>query len=69
MTRIENRKDHAAALKRLEELMLAYPAQGSRDDRKLDSLATLIERYERETIFIPKPSASEILQFRMEQAQ
>jgi HTH-type transcriptional regulator/antitoxin HigA len=50
---IRNDADHEAALREIERLMDARP--GSEDFDKLDILATLVERYERERFPIPKP--------------
>jgi HTH-type transcriptional regulator/antitoxin HigA len=65
--RIDHRKDHAVALKRLEMLILADPAPGSPEDEELNCLAKLIALFEKETIRIPRPSELELLRFRMEQ--
>ena len=68
MKLIKTAKDHAAALKRLEELMLADPAPGSAEDDELELLAFLIEGYEQRTIKIPEATPAEAIRFRMEQA-
>lgn len=65
---IKTRKDHTAALNRLEQLMLADPAPGSDEDEELELLAFLIEDYEKRTVEIPAASPAEAIRFRMEQA-
>jgi antitoxin component HigA of HigAB toxin-antitoxin module len=66
---ISNPEDHAKALERLEELMIADPPPGSSEDRELGELALKIESHERERIQIPKPTAEEKRLFWIEQAQ
>jgi HTH-type transcriptional regulator/antitoxin HigA len=68
MKLIKTSKDHAAALKELEDLMLADPAPGSADEEKLELLAFLIENYEKRTIQIPASTPAEAIRFRMEQS-
>ncbi len=68
MKLIKTSKDHAVALTRLEELMLADPAPGSAEDEELELLAFLVEDYEKRTIKIPAATPSEAIRFRMEQA-
>ncbi|MCX6846809.1 MAG: hypothetical protein NTU84_09685 [Verrucomicrobia bacterium] len=54
------------ALKQLEELMVADPTVGSPEDRELVELARRINKYERDHIRIPKPTADEIHLFQRE---
>ena len=68
MKLIKTSKDHAAALQRLEALMLADPTPGTEKAEELDFLALLIEDYEKRTIKIPAVSLAEALRFRLEQA-
>lgn len=68
MKLIKTSKDHAAALARLEELMLADPAPGSTAEEELELIAFLIEGYEKCTIQIPSATPAEAIRFRMEQA-
>jgi len=67
MKLIKTSTDHAAALKRLEELMLVDPAPGSAEDEELELLAFLIENYEKRSIKIPAATPAEAIRFRMEQ--
>jgi HTH-type transcriptional regulator / antitoxin HigA len=68
MKLIKTSNDHDAALKRLEELMLADPAPGTAEDEELELLAFLIEDYEKRTIKIPAATPAEAIRFRMEQS-
>jgi HTH-type transcriptional regulator / antitoxin HigA len=68
MKLIKTSNDHDAALKRLEELMLADPAPGTAEDEELELLAFLIEGYEKRTIKIPAATPAEAIRFRMEQS-
>lgn len=68
MKLIKNSKDHATALKRLEELMMADPKPGSPGDDELELLAFLIEDYEKRTVKIPAATPVEAIRFRMEQS-
>ena len=63
---IKTRKDHKAALQRIDELMNAEA--GSPQAAELEVLAILVERYEHEAFPIDPPSALDAIQFRMEQA-
>lgn len=67
MKLIKSSKDHTAAVKRLEELMLDDPASGSEKGEELELLAFLIEDYEKRTIEIPAATPVEAIRFRMEQ--
>lgn len=68
MKLIKNSKDHATALKRLEELMMADPKPGSTEDDELELLAFLVEDYEKRTVKIPAATPAEAIRFRMEQS-
>jgi HTH-type transcriptional regulator/antitoxin HigA len=62
---IRGEKDHAAALRRIEELWGA--AQRTEDGDLLDVLVTLVEVYEREHFPIDVPDPIEAIKFRLEQ--
>lgn len=62
---IRNEKDHADALRRIEELWGS--AQGTEDGDLLDVLVTLVEVYEREHFPINMPDPIEAIKFRLEQ--
>lgn len=68
MKLIKTSSDHAAALKRLEALMLADPVPGSSEDEEMELLAFLIEDYEKRTMKIPAATPAEAIRFRMEQS-
>ncbi len=68
MKLIKNSKDHAEMLKRLEELMIADPQSGSKEDEELELLAFLVEEYEKRTVSIPSATPAEAILFRMEQS-
>lgn len=68
MKLIKNSNDHAAMLKRLEELMIADPKPGSKEDEELELLAFLIADYESRTVKIPAVTPAEAIRFRMEQS-
>lgn len=68
MKLIKNSKDHAEMLKRLEELMIADPQPGSKEDEELELLAFLIEDYEKRSVKIPAATPAEAIRFRMEQS-
>lgn len=57
--------DHAAALRRIDELMDAEA--GTREADELDVLATLVEAYEDRHVPIADPDPLAAIQFRMEQ--
>lgn len=56
---------HRKALRRIEKLWDAKP--GSREERELDALATLVDAYERRTFVIEPLSALEAIKVRCEQ--
>src|SRR5437867_11041648 len=62
---IKSRKEHEAALARIEKLMDARPGTPAGDE--LDLLATLVDLYEKEAFPIDEPDALEASRFRMEQ--
>jgi HTH-type transcriptional regulator/antitoxin HigA len=57
--------DHAAALRRIDELMDA--AEGTPEADELDVLATLVEAYEDRNFPVDDPDPLAAIQFRMEQ--
>lgn len=62
---IKTKKDHKAALKRIDELWDAEPKTPEGDE--LDVLATLVEAYELTAFPIAKPEPIEAIKFRMDQ--
>jgi HTH-type transcriptional regulator/antitoxin HigA len=62
---IRTRRDHAAALRRIEELMDA--ATGTAESDELDILATLVQAYEDRHFPIDDPHPLDAIRFRMEQ--
>jgi HTH-type transcriptional regulator / antitoxin HigA len=62
---IKTKRDYAAALRRIEELMNAAPNTPKGDE--LDVLATLVEAYEKKHYPILPPDPIEAIKFRMEQ--
>ena len=62
---IRNDKDHAEALRQIEELWGAKP--GTEQGDLLDILVTLVEAYEREHFPIDLPDPIEAIKFRLEQ--
>jgi HTH-type transcriptional regulator/antitoxin HigA len=62
---IKNRKEHAAALARIEKLMDVRP--GTPEGDELDLLAALVDLYEKEADPIDAPDPIEAIRFRMEQ--
>lgn len=62
---IKTKKDHAAALKRIETLWNAKPK--TRDGDELEVLATLVDAYENTRDPILPPDPVEAIRFRMEQ--
>ncbi len=61
---IATRKDHRAALARIEALIAAGDPKG---DAELEALGVLVENYERKTFPVADPDPIEVLEFRMEQ--
>jgi len=59
--------EHAAALERLEGLMMLDPPEGSAEADELEILGLLIDTYEKRHFPINAPSATEAIRFRMEQ--
>lgn len=68
MKLIKNSKDHEEMLQRIEELMIANPQLGSKEDEELELLAFLVEEYEKRTVRIPSATPAEAILFRMEQS-
>ncbi|MGO8869159.1 MAG: helix-turn-helix domain-containing protein [Alphaproteobacteria bacterium] len=62
---IKTRKQHKAALKRIDRLMGA--AAGTADATELEVLAILVEKFEREAFPIDPPTPIDAIRFRMEQ--
>ena len=62
---IKTRRDHKAALKRIEGLMDAK--SGSREEDELDILATLVWAYEEKNYSIDPPDPITAIKFCMEQ--
>lgn len=69
MKLIKTSTDHAEALARLEELMLADPLPDSAKGEELELLGFLVEDYEKRTIHIPSATPAEAIRFRMEQSE
>ena len=64
MKRIETKRDHAFAVKRLEQWMLDDPEPGAPGEAEFVELANQIEAFERQAFPIPKPTDEEIAEFR-----
>ena len=62
---IKTRKDHKAALARIDALMDA--AEGTREAAELEVLAILVERYEAQAFPIRLPTPLDAIRFAMEQ--
>ena len=62
---IKNRKDHKAALARIDALMEA--AAGTPDAAELEVLGILVERYEAQAFPMRLPTPLDAIQFAMEQ--
>jgi HTH-type transcriptional regulator/antitoxin HigA len=62
---IRTQRDHAAALRRIDELMDAEP--GSVESDELDILATLVQVYEDRHFPIADPNPLDAIRFRMDQ--
>ena len=62
---IRTRTDHAAALRRIDQIMDAAPGTPEADE--LDVLATLVEAFEDRHFPIDDPDPLAAIQFRMEQ--
>ncbi len=62
---IRTKKDHAWALKRIEELWGAE--EGTSEGDELDVLATLVDSYESQHFPISAPGAISAIKFRLEQ--
>jgi HTH-type transcriptional regulator/antitoxin HigA len=60
-------KEHAKAMKRLEELLMLDPADTSAEGEEIELLGLLIDNYEKEKFPIERPSPTEAIRFRMEQ--
>lgn len=62
---VKTKRDHRAALKRIDELWDAKPKTQEGDE--LDILATLVTAYEENNFPIDKPSPIDAIKFRMDQ--
>ncbi|MBU2447487.1 MAG: helix-turn-helix domain-containing protein [Bacteroidetes bacterium] len=62
---IKNKKDHEAALKKIETIFDAKP--NTPDSDLLDILVALVEAYEQKHFNIASPNPIEAIKFRMEQ--
>lgn len=67
MKLIKTAADHAAALEKLEALMIANPPAGSKDSEKIELLGFLIETYEQKKHPIAPPHPVEAIRFAMDQ--
>lgn len=64
---IKTPDEHAAALRRVDELMALDPAPGTPDADELELLAHLVETYEKARFPVDLPDPVEAIKFRMEQ--
>ena len=64
---IKSDVEHAAALARLDELMAADPAPGTRDSDELELLCLLVDRYEDERFPLGLPDPVEAIRVRMQE--
>jgi HTH-type transcriptional regulator/antitoxin HigA len=64
---IKTPDDHAAALRRVDELMALDPAPGSAEFNELEVIAHLAEAYEKDRFPVDLPDPVEAIKFRMEQ--
>ena len=64
---IKSDTEHAAALARLDELMAADPAPGTRKSEELELLSLLVERYEDERFPLGLPDPVEAIRVRMQE--
>lgn len=64
---LKTAEEHAAALERLEVLMLLDPQPGSAEEDELELLGLLIDTYEKHHFPMAAPSPTEAIRFRMEQ--
>ena len=64
---IKSDAEHTAALARLDELMAADPAPGTRESDELELLSLLVERYEDERFPLGLPDPVEAIRVRMQE--
>ena len=64
---IKTKREHAAAIKRISQLMDAEPAPGSEEESELELLALLAESYEKRFLKRTLPDPIDAIRFRMDQ--
>jgi HTH-type transcriptional regulator/antitoxin HigA len=64
---IKTKREHAAALARVYQLMQAEPRSGSADMEELELLALLVAAYEDKHLPVPPPDPIEAIKFRIDQ--
>lgn len=64
---IKTRKEHKAALLRIEELLDLDPREGSAEADELELLAMVVEEYEDIHDPVPPPDPIEAIKFRLDQ--
>jgi HTH-type transcriptional regulator/antitoxin HigA len=64
---IKTKKEHAAALARVYQLMQAEPRAGSVDLEELELLSLVVAAYEDKHFPVPPPDPIEAIKFRIEQ--
>lgn len=64
---IKTKKEHAAALARVYQLMQAEPRSGSAELEELELLSLVVAAYEDKHLPVPPPDPIEAIKFRIEQ--
>lgn len=64
---IKTKKEHAAALARVYQLMQAEPRPGSAELDEMELLALLVAAYEDKHLPVPPPDPIEAIKFRIDQ--
>ncbi len=64
---IKTEQEHEAALREIEALAALDPKPGTHDGDRLELLATLVEKYEKEHFPVERPDPVSAIRFRMEQ--
>lgn len=64
---INTKQQQATAIERISELMDRDPMPGSPEENELESLARIVETYEKKTIRRHLPEPVEAIRFRMDQ--